>query len=597
MNRYIKALATLCMASALVACGGGGGSSGATTDGTGTGTGGGTVTPGVTTPAQQTAKVADFAVFTDKTAITNNGTDVAVVTVQAVDSNRTVVAGALVTVSTDQNSVFTPSTTSGVTDDQGKFTGTVGIGADKTDRDITISVTINGITKRTVVRVSGTKLTLSALPASAQPGGSVTLTARLRDAAGNAIIGVPVSFGGTVPSLQNATATTSSSGDATLTFTAPTAAGAYTITARGAGTLATDLNLTVFASSSSVPVANIPAGVKPSLSASPNVLSVNAPGTTANKAVLRFLILDSFDTPVPNVRVRFEDLTTGLPAQGADIATKTTMYTDASGSVTTQYIAGQNSSRTNGVLLRACYSATEFLSATDCPNQVTTTLTVAGQALAVSIGDDNLLEKGQGTYIKRFAVTVADAAGRAVANAPVDISVDLTHYSKGDVVDPFLGTTDITGLAVVPLVQTDAYAVDPTTGSVMSGTTAKFVDASASGQRIWCPNEDVNRNANLDPGEDINNTGALEPRKSDLIISYDNPSVTTTNSGGVLVIKVEYSQRFALWLAYKIRVTANVAGSEGMAERLFVTNALQADAANGSFLTPPYGVHSCVTPN
>ena len=80
-------------------------------------------------------------------------------------------------------------------------------------------------------------------------------------------------------------------------------------------------------------------------------------------------------------------------------------------------------------------------------------------------------------------------------------------------------------------------------------------------------------------------------------MSFDDPTVTTTDASGVVIIKVQYSQRFATWLAYKLRVTANVSGSQGLAERLFVTDALQGDVANGSFLTPPYGMHSCTSPN
>ncbi len=147
---------------------------------------------------------------------------------------------------------------------------------------------------------------------------------------------------------------------------------------------------------------------------------------------MRFLFLDSSNRPIPNVRVRFDDATSGLPKVGASISSgTTTLFTDASGTVSAQYISGQNPSPTNGVTVNACYSATDFASTTDCPAKVSATLTVAGQALAISIGDDNLLQKGTGTYIKRFAVTVADSAGRAVANAPVDISVDLTHFGKG----------------------------------------------------------------------------------------------------------------------------------------------------------------------
>ena len=582
MIRSMKALGALLIASALVACGGGGGSAGGTSN---TGGGGGST-------ANPTSAVADFAVFTDSSTITNNGTDSALLTVVAVDANRNVVPGATVVVSTDAGSVYVPANT--VTDATGAVTGTIQTGGDKTDRDITVSVTVNGVTKRTSVRVSGSKLTLAATPAAPVPGQNVTLTATLLDAGGTGISGKVITLGGNLPGVTGQTITTGPTGQGSLTFAAPTTAGVYTISASGSGTIAADYQITVFASGAAVPSAVIPAGVNPSLSASPNVLSINTAGSEANKSVLRFLMLDASNQPVQNVRVRFVDQTTGLAAVGAKISSgDTVLYTDNSGSVSTQYIAGQNNSPTNGVRVRACYKATDFTSTSDCPSFVDVTLTVAGQALALSIGDDNLLQKGPGgagTYIKRFAVTVADSAGRAVANAPVDISVDLTHYSKGS-------TTQTLSISSVPLSPTAAFP---------SLTTAP------GGGRVWCPNEDANRNGSVDPttvfgsgttsenyngSVDSNGQPTLEPRKSDLIISYDDPTVTTTNERGVLVIRVEYSQRFATWLAYKVRVTANVSGSQGLSERLFVTNFLQEDAENGSFLTPPYGVNSCVSPN
>jgi len=288
--------------------------------------------------------------------------------------------------------------------------------------------------------------------------------------------------------------------------------------------------------------------------------------------------------------VRFVDTTTGLPAVGASISSGTNLlYTDASGSATTQYIAGQNSSPTNGVTIKACYSANDF-PVTECPASISASLTVAGQALAVSIGDDNLLQKGLGTYIKRFAVTVADSAGRAVPNAPVDISVDLTHFGKGSFDYGYVKDDEsIEFLAAVPL---DFLAAYPS---------ATMVPSELAG-RVWCANEDHNRNGSVDPGENLNNStdsngqATLEPRKADLIVSYDDPSVTSTNASGILVIKVEYSQRFATWLAYKVRVTASVAGSQGMAERLFVTSFVQGDLSTGSFNEPPYGFNSCSSP-
>jgi hypothetical protein len=317
-------------------------------------------------------------------------------------------------------------------------------------------------------------------------------------------------------------------------------------------------------------------------------LSVNSVGSTTNRSTLRFLFLDSLGNPVTNVRVRFDDLTTGLAAIGSSITSGTqTLTTDISGVVSAQYIAGQNSSPTNGVKIRACYSATDPVPPAPCVQFVDATLTVAGAALAVSIGDDNVLEEGVGTYIKRFAITVADSAGKAVANAPVDISLDLTHYGKAS-------TWASPPLASVPTSLVADFGPFIIASSTTPVTTSTFT---------WCQNEDANRNGVADLGEnrdssvDGNNQPTLQPRRSDMIISYDDPVVTTTSANGILIIKVEYSQRYGGWLAYRVRVTANVAGSQGMAERPFVTDVLQDDVLNGSFLTPAYGVNNCTTAN
>lgn len=585
MNRYMKALGSLLLAGVLAACGGGGGSSGNNpTDPT---------DPNTPNP---TARVADFAVFTDKTTIINNGSDTAELTIVAVDGNRNVVPGATVTVNTDRNSVFIPS--GSATDSSGTLSGTVGIGGDKTDRDVTVTVTINGITKRIVVRVSGSKLTLSATTSAPTPGQVVTLTATLVDSGGNPIAGQTVNVDGSFPSLRNRQVTTNNAGQATLNFTSPSTSGIYSVNATGSGTQSAPLQLTVLANGSSVPPATIPNGIAPSLAASPNVLPVNSVGSTANKSVVRFLLLDANDNPVKNVRVRFDDLTTGLPKIGASIASgNTTLYTDASGQANTQYISGQNASRTNGVTVRACYKATDFIDLNDCPDFVEVNLTVAGQALAISIGDDNLLQSTNGMYIKRFAVTVADSAGRAVANVPIALSVDITHYQKGS-----FGTATLELSSVEPLGATEASSMtDFPTGGI--------------GGNVWCPNEDANRNGNVDPttvfqttnagvpagrGEnynlsvDENGQPTLEPRKADILVSYDDPTQTSTDATGVLIIRAQYSQRFGTWLAYRVRVTAAVSGSQGTAERLFVTDVLQSDVANGSFRTPPYGTQRCI---
>lgn len=623
MTRTMKALAAAILAGALTACGGGGGSGG-TNPNASTTSSTTTTTTTTTTPTAQST-VADFALFTDKTTISNTGSDTAKLTVVAVDANRNVVASTPVAVSTDSNSFFVPGSTQ--TDSTGTFTGTVQAGADKTDRDITVSVTVNNIVKRTTVRVSGSKLTLSTGSASVAPGASVVMKATLKDAAGNPIRGQSIKLGGTIAAATALPAVvTDSSGEATFApFTAP-GVGTYTISSTGGGTSAVDFSLTVF-TAGTVPAAVIPVGATPSLSASPKELAVNAPGSTTNKSTLRFQALN-VNTPIPNVRVQFVNLTTGSPAvnakfssladaTGADLTLSTMLYTDTSGTATIQYIPGQNSSATDGVRVRACYGAADLTAgdianckigaATATVNFVDVLMTVAGQALSVSIGDDNKLGNGVGnvTYIKKFAVTVADSAGVAVSGARVGISVDLTHYGKGAYDSSYYDAlgNPVFGVSVVPISTTAAYpsmATDP----------AVIVAPNPLAQRVWCPNEDVNRNGNVDPttafgGASENYNGSvdsssqptLEPRKSDLLISYVDPTVTTTSSSGVLLIQVEYAQRFATWLAYKIRVTADVAGSQGVAERTFVTDLADADKLNGAFHFPPYGIGPCTSAN
>ena len=530
-----------------------------------------------------TLKVTDFVLYTDKNLLKNNGTDKVVVTAVALDASRNIVVGSDVRMTVDQNAVLTPVGSS-TTDATGSYAGAITIGSDKSDRSLIVQATINGIVKRTSVQITGSKLSLQISPLVPLAGQVISVLANLLDFSGNAIPNAKITLGGDIPAFQGKVILTDSFGSGTTTLAAPSVSGGYTINASGSGVVSVDYPIRVTVANSN-PIATIPSGITPSLAAAPNVLSINSPGSSSSKSTLRFLMLDSLNAGVPNVRVKFKDITTGLPLVGASISPlNQIVYTNESGVATAQYIAGQNTSPTNGVFVRACYSAIDFISDSDCPQHVDATLTVAGQSLAVSIGDDNLLTKGSGgaTYIKKFVVTVADSAGKAIANAPVDISVDLTHYAKS------------LDYSLIPAQVPPAYT--PTDMGILR--TPPSISLG-----VWCPNEDQNRNGFSDPAENIdgsvdgNGQATLQPRKSDLIISYVDPAVTSTNASGILLVQIEYSQRFARWLAYTVRVTANVGGSQGTNERRFVTNFVEGDQVNGSFLFPPYGTNSCAVAN
>ena len=97
----------------------------------------------------------------------------------------------------------------------------------------------------------------------------------------------------------------------------------------------------------------------------------------------------------------------------------------------------------------------------------------------------------------------------------------------------------------------------------------------------------------------MNNNGLLDPKKSDVALSLPTPSVTDSNGRASIV--VSYGQNVGGWLAYTVKVTTKVAGSEGTSQRSFVTNVLKADAGalgnEGSFQTPPYGKGACNSAN
>lgn len=531
--KYFSAAAIVMLAS----CGGGGGSAGST-------------------PGDSTVTVANFDYVLDKSSISNSGADEATLTATALDANNNPVSGVAFKVNVNSG-IYTPVSTT--TDTSGKVVGKISTGANKSNRAITLSMTMGGKSKSDVVSVTGSKISLVTVPAAPAPGAQVALTAKVVDVNGVGIGNVPVTLGGSLG--FKGSVTTDSTGTATAVITAaPSSAGTYSVESAGSGVTETR-DVQVVSASGGVPEA---VGVisAASLAITPNTITPNVAGGTTNRAALRAIFQDASNRAIKNVRVRFEIVEPSLGA-GEQISTgNAIVYTDQNGVATADYIAGTRSSPTNGVVIRACYAANDAaIAGTACPNSRTATMTVANSPLSITLGDNNKLEKGNSelTYIKKFDVAVADSAGNAVANAQISASVDLRFYRKA------------AGIALV----NDAigYITPP----------------------AICANEDINRNGLLDTSEDVNGNGKLEPRKADVIISYVGGQVTGAN--GRTVIQVEYPQSVAYWIDYAVKVTTNVAGSEGSVEKLYLTEALKEDVENGSFLKPPYGALNCDSPN
>ena len=539
--KIFKWLAAFPMTLALVACGGGGGSPGTVAG----------VTPSEGS-GQTAAVVSSFVYQLSKNALTNSGADYIDLTVTALDSNNNPVEGAKVLVSPDTG-IYTPDAS--VTDAKGVVTGKLTINPnDKSDRKITSVITVGGKSATVVVPVTGSQITLALVPATPTPGSPVSLDVKVTDINGAGIPGVNVALSGSLG--FSGSVQMGDNGSKTISLAAVSSnAGTYSVEAAGSGVTASKTVQIVSPTGGTIP--NVPPATifsAASLSASPNTIPPNVTGSNVNRTTLKAVFQDPSNQAIQNVRVRYEIVPPGLGA-GEQISTGSTVaYSDVNGVALAEYIAGTRSSPTNGVLIRACYGRTDAeLAAGACPNKVETNLTVATSPLSITLGTDNTMVKGNDdlTYVRDIDVAVADAAGYAVAGAVLSVSLDITDYRKAT-----------------------AY--------------------SALG--IWCPNEDLNRNGFLDAGEDINGNKSLEPRKADVIVSFAGSNKTDVY--GRSKIRVEYAQNYATWLQYVVKVTTNVAGSEGKVEKAFVTQFLKEDEEDGSFRIPQYGfVLNCSSPN
>lgn len=506
------------------------------------------------TPTTAGPVASDLSLSLSATSLPNAGTSTLRATVAAVDANRNALPGIPVTIRVDESAVATVS--GAVTNNAGLVTADIGIGADRSNRLVTVTATSGGLTRTASFRVIGAKLTSAFSPIvnTGSTGNQIEFT--LVDVNDVAMPDQVVSL--TSPQLGTATGTTDARGKYVYSYAAPANPGTVVVTASAAGyALPEDIRITVqTAGTGSVPVAVGPVD-SASLTPSPSVVSVNADATTDNQVQLRALFVKAGNTPIPNVRVRF-DLADNLNNSdgtvtwvGGDYA-----YTNANGVATGTFRAGTRSSPTNGVTIRACYALNDWdFAANPCPNAVISTITVASEALSVNIRTNELIKSGDAslTYIKEFVVMVVDAAGQAKPDVQITPSVDLTGFYKG-----FYFWNGDFWQQQLTLANTENYSWSGS-GWTQGGTTTQPV----------CPNDDVNRNGIRETGEDLNGNGEIDPRKADVAIKMVGSSKTDAN--GLAIVQIEYGRSLGTWVDFVVTVTASgVAGTEARAR--FVGN-------------------------
>ena len=506
-------------------------------------------------------------------------------------------------------------------------------GADPSNRSITVSATVGTLSRSIVIPIVGTKLTIAG-PGSALSGTSNLLySVTAVDSSGKPIAGAVLNVTSTSGNaVSSNTVTTDASGAATFTFR-PTIAGIYTDTLRvsGLGTtaeasvaisdenfafvlpaagakLSVNTNQTVqvryisggvgqpnrdvtfsttrggivglstvktdssgtatiqINSSTAGPVsisaqsgtarssltaafvALTPATIV--LQANPGAIPPNTNGSTVNQSSLSVIVRDASGNPVADQVVNFTAVKDG--SNGSIIPGTST--TDSNGSAAVQFIPGALTTAANGVQITATVQKTPSISSTAF-------LTVSGEALFISIGRANVLTVvDTTTYQKDFQVYVTDANGSPASNRSIVMSLEPVSYGKGILVF----------------------------GTAPDGSKAWFGGDSTS-----CANEDINFDGILQPGEDFNGSGRLEPGLPAVV----NPGVVTTDAQGFGKLVVRYGKNYARWTRLLLKARSLVGGTESSSSAIYdlemTAEDAKADGAPANVFSPFGTATSC----
>jgi hypothetical protein len=554
MHKVNHLLGVLLASAVLTACGGGGSDdAGRSLYGqNGDGTTPDTVKPDV---------VAQDLIMTSSAAEIANTTESTVsFTVRAVNATGNVIPEVPVQFSVDAGGVIQAD--SSKTNSSGVVSAKLSIGANRSNRVITVTATAGSVSKSIPIQVAGTTIASTLVPAILDLNKPGEVQYRVVDKSGNAMQGQAVTINATGLIPATATGVTGASGDFVFKYKAPSTSGVYDIEAQVAGQ--TNVQSVQVQPAVNLPEVNTADILSASVSANPAVVGVNLENSTTNRSEIRALFLGKDNKPVKNVRVQF-DLAGDRNSIGGTLASgNQTLYSDSNGVVTTSYAPGSRSSPTDGVTVRACFGGKD--TDPDLVNKVTcrnVTLSVTAEPLGVSIGTNELIIVDELTYTKKYLVSVTDAAGVAKSDVSISASVSLPRYRKG------------------------FYEI----------RAAKWFQVL----KAICLNEDLNKNGVLDIGEDVNSDLQLWPRKPDVILKVLQEK---TRVDGTAEIQLTYAKDHASWVDALITVSASgVLGSEGRAIYSaspvpVLAEALKDVEKEPAFILSPYGkANICTDPN
>jgi hypothetical protein len=582
----------------------------------------GTVDFAVTSSATGTPNVASIEVLSSSATLPSATANSVTVTALVKDSNNAGMANVPVLFAASSGVLQSVST---ATDASGTATATLGTGADRSNRDIRVTVAAGALVGTVVVPVTGTTLSVVGV-GSVLLGGTATYTVALRDSAGKELANGAIAVGSSLGNNVSPSAlVTDVNGGATFNYTANNS-GSDRLSLSGAGATASTV---VTVSGEDFSVVTPAAGTEVFVNTDREVRvryrsgGVGVAGRTVNFSTTRGAVSASSVLTDANgeaaVMVRS---TTAGPAlvtaqvSGGALTSVDVLFTASTpSSVVLQVNPGAippnpSGSSSNRAQLQAVVRDASGNPVKGRTVNFTLVADTSGGRLSAGTGttDANgsvsdafipgpLSTAANGVQIQASVAGtgVQDVAAMTVSSQALFITIatsntignrDQTTYSK-----PFsVRVTDANGtavrsqvvtLSVFPLRYGKGNLVYPVAGPVWT---------YASGSPQWCPNEDANRDGVLQSGEDTNSDGSLTPGMPGTI----PVASVTTDDTGFASFALEYGEQFAPWVQFEISARATVAGTESVSRMPF-TAAVAADDVNDPGVTPagrvsPFGI-------
>jgi len=191
----------------------------------------------------------------------------------------------------------------------------------------------------------------------------------------------------------------------------------------------------------------------------------------------------------------------------------------------------------------------------------------------IVIGDSNIIhDLNELQYPLPFVIQVSDIDGKPAPYTRVTLTVKTIFYG----VWAYFATSDGWAVNFDPALHT---APNPLS--------------------VYCRAEDLNNNADLDAGEDVNGSGILEPTNSSTLAAHPDLLPTLVAGSNILItdefgfgyFSLTYPKSEGTWSSFKITAEATVSGTENKATLEGRLHVSREDLSDTTIL-PPGGIDS-----